>query len=175
MSKLRHSRDRQEGVMLIEALIAILIFSIGILAVVGMQGVAIKNVTESRSRSEAAYLAQRLLAQMWVDQNITGGANVSNVTFDNYNYTGTGSPPARLGTLSPPTGWIADVIKLPGASTWLPKVTITNPAAIPVVNPTPAASGADVKIEIFWQSPEEASLTPPPPPHSYTIMASIRV
>ena len=53
------------------------------------------------------------------------------------------------------------------------EVTITNPAAIPNINPTPAASGADVKIEIFWQSPEEASLNLPP--HSYTIMASIRV
>lgn len=160
--------------MLIEALIAILIFSIGILAVVGMQGVAIKNVTESRSRSEAAILAQALLAQMWIDQNINGaGANTSNVTFNNYNYTGAGSPPARLGTIGPPpTGWIGDVIKLPGASTWLPKVTITNPAPSPA-NLTPAASGADVKIQIFWQSPEEASLGLPP--HSYTVMASIRV
>jgi len=170
MSRLHPPRDRQKGVMLIEALIAILIFSIGILAVVGMQGVAIKNVTESRARSEAAFFAQALLAQMWIDQNISGGVNTSNVTFNNYNYTGSGSPPARL------TDWVAQVnAKLPGSTVWMPKVTITNPAAIPVVNPTPAASGADVKIEIFWQSPEEASLTPPPPPHSYTIMASIRV
>lgn len=159
--------------MLIEALIAILIFSIGILAVVGMQGVAIKNVTESRSRGEAAFLAQALLAQMWIDQNINGaGANTSNVTFANYDYQGTLSPPARLGTISPPAGWIGSVINLPGAKTWLPKVTITNPAPSPA-NLTPAASGADVKIQIFWQSPEEASLGLPP--HSYTIMASIRV
>ena len=163
------SRGRQQGVMLIEALIAILIFSIGILAVVGMQGVAIKNVTESRSRSEAAFLAQSLLAQMWIDQNINpAGANTSNVTFDNYNYAGSGSPPARL------TDWVNQVKKLPGATTWLPKVTITNPAPTPT-NPTPTTSGADVKIEIFWQSPEEASLAPPPPPHRYTVMASIRV
>jgi type IV pilus assembly protein PilV len=154
--------------MLLEALIAILIFSIGILAVVGMQGVAIKNVTESRSRSEAAFLAQALLAQMWIDQNINpAGANTSNVNVANYSYAGSGTPPARL------TDWVTQVNnKLPGSKTWLPKVTIGNPAPSPG-NPTPTTSGADVKIEIFWQSPEEASLSLPP--HSYTIMASIRV
>jgi len=161
-------RAREEGVMLIEALIAILIFSIGILAVVGMQATAIKNVTESKSRSEAAFLAEELMAQMWIDQNISTGAvqvNTSNVNVANYNYPGLGTPPARLGTISPtPTGWIGRVItKLPGATNVLPKVTITNA--------TP--SGATVKIQIFWQLPEEATLGLPP--HSHTVMASIQV
>jgi type IV pilus assembly protein PilV len=151
--------------MLIEALIAILIFSIGILAVVGMQSVAIKNVTESKHRSEAAFLAEELMAQMWLDQNISATkVNTSNVTVANYNYPGSGSVPARLGTISPPTGWIGRVTtKLAGATTVLPKVTITNPAP----------SGATVKIELFWQLPEEASLGLPP--HSHTVIASIQV
>jgi type IV pilus assembly protein PilV len=155
-------RNAEKGVMLIEALIAILIFSIGILAVVGMQGVAIKNVTESRSRSEASFLAGELLAQMWMDQNINPAtqANTSNVTFDNYNYAGTGTVPQRL------TGWVGRVnSKLPGSTQAgvLPKVTITNANA----------SGATVKIEIFWQLPEEASAGVPP--HSHVVMASIQV
>ena len=135
-------RGRQKGVMLIEALIAILIFSIGILAVVGMQSVAIKNVTESRSRSEAAFLAGELLTQMWVDQNVNAAqVNTSNVTAGNYNYAGTGTVPARL------TAWIARVQgKLPGSTNAgiRPKVTITNATT----------SGATVKIELFWQNPE---------------------
>jgi type IV pilus assembly protein PilV len=160
-------RGREEGVMLIEALIAILIFSIGILAVVGMQATAIKNATESKHRSEAAFLAQALLAQMWIDQSISpppNQVNTSNVTVANYNYPGSGSVPARLGTISPsPTGWIGRVTTLPGATNALPKVTITNA--------TP--SGATVKIEIFWQLPEEATLGLPP--HSHTVVASIQV
>src|SRR5258708_35382578 len=98
-------RARQEGVMLIEALIAILIFSIGILAVVGMQATAIKNVTESKSRSEAAFLAEELMAQMWIDQNISTGAvqvNTSNTTVANYNYGGAGTPPPPPATTTPP-------------------------------------------------------------------------
>jgi type IV pilus assembly protein PilV len=147
--------------MLIEALIAILIFSIGILAAVGMQSVALKNVTESRSRSEAAFLAGELLAQMWMDQNINASqVNTSNVTGINYNYPGTGTIPPRL------VGWVSRVNqKLPGSTQAgvMPTVTITNATS----------SGATVTIQIFWQLPEEASLGVPP--HSHTVVASIQV
>ncbi|HET7764638.1 MAG TPA: type IV pilus modification protein PilV [Burkholderiales bacterium] len=147
----------QTGVMLIEALIAILIFSIGILAVVGMQGTAIKNVTQSKSRSDAAMLANQLIAQMWADKG-----NIAQ-----YNYPGSGTIPAKLGTLSPtPTGWIGQVSKLPGATTALPVITVPAPGA-----PAATASGATVQIQIFWQMPEEVSLGLPP--HDYTVIVSI--
>ena len=58
----------QAGVMLIEALIGILIFSIGILALIGMQGAAIRNTTDARYRSEASFLANQVIGQMWVDR-----------------------------------------------------------------------------------------------------------
>src|SRR2546422_10742639 len=66
------ARGSERGVMLIEALVAILIFSIGILAVVGIQAVAIKDMTSAKYRSEAAFLAQELLAQMWTDNGNIG-------------------------------------------------------------------------------------------------------
>jgi type IV pilus assembly protein PilV len=170
MRKFLPVRSREKGVMLIEALIAILIFSIGILAVVGMQSVAIKNVTESKHRSEAAFLAEELLSQMWMDQNITlvpVQANTSNVTVANYNYPGSGAVPARL------TKWVGRVnAKLPGSTQpgVMPKVTITNPTTW---GTPPTPSGATVKIEVFWQLPEEASLGLPP--HNHTVIASIQV
>ena len=58
----------QTGVMLLEALIGILIFSIGILALIGMQGAAIRNTTDARYRSEASFLANQIIGQMWVDR-----------------------------------------------------------------------------------------------------------
>lgn len=57
----------QEGVMLIEALIAILIFSIGVLAIVGLQATMIKNTADAKYRSEASYIAQARIGQMWAD------------------------------------------------------------------------------------------------------------
>ena len=50
-------RHAQSGVMLLEALIAILIFSLGILALIGLQATAISQSTDARYRSEAALLA----------------------------------------------------------------------------------------------------------------------
>ena len=60
----------QGGVILIEALIGILIFSIGILALIGMQAAAMKNTTDAKYRSEAAFLANQIIGQMWVDRTL---------------------------------------------------------------------------------------------------------
>ncbi|MBU0594700.1 MAG: prepilin-type cleavage/methylation domain-containing protein [Gammaproteobacteria bacterium] len=58
----------QHGVVLLEALIAILIFSMGILAVVGLQAAMIKNTSDSKYRADASYIAQQRVGQIWVDQ-----------------------------------------------------------------------------------------------------------
>lgn len=63
----------QHGVVLLEALIAILIFSMGILAVVGLQAAMIKNTSDSKFRADASYIAQQRVGQIWVDQ-----ANMAN-------------------------------------------------------------------------------------------------
>lgn len=61
-------RQRQQGVMLLEALIAILIFSVGILALVAMQGLAINYTSEAKYRSDASFLASEIISQIWVDR-----------------------------------------------------------------------------------------------------------
>ena len=61
-------RQRQSGVALLEALVGILIFSIGILALMGLQAQSIRNTVEAKYRNEAAYLANQIIGQMWVDR-----------------------------------------------------------------------------------------------------------
>lgn len=68
MQKKQFQPSRQQGVALLEALIAVLIFSMGILAVIGLQASAVRNVTEARSRIEASTLANQQLGAMWVDR-----------------------------------------------------------------------------------------------------------
>jgi type IV pilus assembly protein PilV len=139
---------RERGVMLIEALIAILIFSIGILAVVGMQSVAIRNVTDAKVRSDAGFLVNELMAQMWTDSG-----NIAS-----YTYPGSGSVPARL------TGWMARVNqRLPGATAVPPIITLTPPGGTP--------TGALVQVTVRWQLPEEASQGLPP--HQHTMLATV--
>lgn len=59
----------QQGVVLLESLIAILIFSMGILAVVGLQAAMIKNTSDAKYRADAAFIAQQRLGVMWADPN----------------------------------------------------------------------------------------------------------
>jgi type IV pilus assembly protein PilV len=121
--------------MLIEALIGILIFSIGILALLGMQGAAIKNTTDAKYRSEAAYLATQVVGQMWVDM-----ANLASYDTDNA---------AAYGARDT---WINTV-----AST-LPGVTIGGARTPTIqVGPDPALGLADreVRVQVQWQQPGE--------------------
>jgi type IV pilus assembly protein PilV len=60
-------KSAQRGVILIEVMVAILIFSVGVLALVGLQATMIKNTADSKYRSEASYIAQSRIGQIWAD------------------------------------------------------------------------------------------------------------
>ena len=72
------------GFTLIEGLVSILIFSIGVLALVGLQTTSIQQTTQAQYRSDASLLANELIGQMWVSNStqlqttFTGG----NATYD---------------------------------------------------------------------------------------------
>ena len=57
----------QQGATLIEALVAVLIFSIGILAVVAMQAFSVRAVTDAKYRADASFLANQALGRLWGD------------------------------------------------------------------------------------------------------------
>lgn len=122
-------RTGQQGVMLIEALVGILIFSIGILAMLGMQSVGMQTTVDAKYRSDAAYLANQVVSQMWVDQ------------------LNLGSWATSAGAYAPRDSWIAQV---QGS---LPKATGANAPTIAVVgSPTNL-----VTVTVFWQKPGDAT------------------
>lgn len=55
----------QQGVVLIEAMIAILIFAFGVLGIVGLQAAMVRNTSDAKYRSEASYLAQQYIGVLW--------------------------------------------------------------------------------------------------------------
>jgi type IV pilus assembly protein PilV len=57
-------RNSQRGVFLLEVLIAIVIFAIGILAMISMQAVSIAAQNDSQYRAEAEHLIDQLTSQM---------------------------------------------------------------------------------------------------------------
>lgn len=57
----------QQGVVLLESMIAILIFSMGILALVGLQTAMVKNTSDAKYRSEATFVAQQKIGEIWTN------------------------------------------------------------------------------------------------------------
>lgn len=62
---MRKGKQAQQGVVLLEALIAVLLFSMGVLALVGLQAAMIKNTSDSKYRAEASFIAQQKIGQIW--------------------------------------------------------------------------------------------------------------
>lgn len=60
------SYKNQSGMLLLEALISILIFSIGLLGAVGLLASSTQNATNAEQRIIASHLANDMVAQMWL-------------------------------------------------------------------------------------------------------------
>jgi type IV pilus assembly protein PilV len=67
MMKAKPSATTQKGAILLESLIAMLIFSMGILALVGLQAAMVSNTSDAKYRSLASHLAQQKLGELWAD------------------------------------------------------------------------------------------------------------
>lgn len=138
-------RKQQSGVMLLEALIAILIFSLGILGIVGMQASAVKASRDSKYRSEASLLVNELIGEMRTGQR-------EGVTLQT-NFQGDG-PGATVSDGPIYTAWAARVgTMLPGTVANPPIVTVTT---LGVVGP-PRTSSV-VSITVRWKTPNETSV-----------------
>jgi len=145
------SKTLQQGVVLLEALISILIFSFGVLAIVGLQAASVANASDSKYRSEAGFYANRLIGEMWTSDR---GALVAYQT----------SGPKY-------SAWYADMLNatasagllgLPGADLFPPTVVVT-----PVNNPlTGKPTSYDVTVTVFWQSPGNVM-------HQHVVLASL--
>lgn len=121
----------QTGSYLLEALIAILIFSFGILGLIGLLGSSLRITNDARYRSEAANLAGAMIADMW-----TMTAAQMDAQF------GAGGPKLTV--------WQNKASALlPSAATYPPTVDLTPPGLSP--------ESRTVVVTVFWQLPGESA------------------
>lgn len=134
MNQPPNTAKSQAGVMLLEALIGILIFSLGILSLVALQATSIQLTSDAKYRTDASLLANRLIGQMWAS----------------------GLTPADLETAFESGGdqynaWLADVQGIEG----LPGVVAAS-SGIDSTLPTVTVNAATGRVEItlFWRTPQ---------------------
>jgi type IV pilus assembly protein PilV len=61
----RLARTRARGFTLIEIMVSLLIFSVGILGMAGFQAMSTRSSVEASERSRAALMANEMIAKMW--------------------------------------------------------------------------------------------------------------
>ncbi len=148
----------QRGSFLLEALMAMVIFAIGVLGLVGLQGSGIAANTDIRYRIEAAQLAERMMAVIQGGVRRDSAANFS-ADLASFDHNSTGDQCVLSGTESVNplvTAWVADVqetarTSLPDASAQIRVTAATN----------------QVRIVICWQQPGL------PVPRRFVLMGAI--
>lgn len=115
--------------MLLEVLIGMLLFLIGIVGIVSLQAASAKHTTDAKYRTEAAYLANAIIGRMWSDTS-----SLSSYAL----------PPATAVTCPAASGaterdkWVCEV------GTILPNTTGANAPTIVINGPT-------VTVTVQWQ------------------------
>lgn len=138
------SLQKQHGSVILEALIAILIFSIGILALVGMQATSISNVADAKYRTDAGFLADQMIGNMWAGRLL----NASGVAAPDPAYACDAVTPCS--TLALTQAWASSVA-----------------GTLPLGSGSIAVSGTEVTVTLTWQPPKATVA------HAHTAIAYI--
>lgn len=153
--KTHRTPDTQRGSMLLEALIALLLFSMGILGLMGLQAIAIKNTADAKYRTEAAFLANQIIGQMWTENPVNLAAYAHNPTTAGVcTFGGGASANANV------TAWL-------GNSSTYGTVAGNLPGGTSIRQQITVGAGNLVTVTICWQGPQEAA------PHNYVAVAQI--
>lgn len=140
---------REKGIVLIEAMIGILIFSIGVLAVIAMQASAISAQSDAQYRIEASNLVDRMMGEINLNVDRSNATNLQNslAAFSHQpdgadcNFSGTASNNAQV------TAWLNDVTaQLPRTNTAMQQIIVNT------------GNFNQVSITLCWQN--SADLVP---------------
>jgi type IV pilus assembly protein PilV len=129
-SRWRPPRHAQHGATLLESLLALLVFSFGVLGVVALEAQSIRHVNDAQCRGAAIHLADALIGRMWADNRKDLEAAYGRTDGSGY------------------LAWRDAVARLPGAALPGNEPTVT-------VAPGPSTTSSNVTVTIRWQLPGE--------------------
>ncbi|WP_164885011.1 type IV pilus modification protein PilV [Rubrivivax rivuli] len=135
---------RRGGFTMIEVLVALLVFSLGVLALVSIQATATRMAGDARDRAVATFLADQLLARMLI-------ADPATATTFQHKPSGTTAcnPSGAESTNAVVTGWLAEVLRqLPNATAGLQQIVVVPPSAPDIT--------ARVIVTLCWQNGNDA-------------------
>ena len=132
------SRRRSAGFTMIEVLVALLVFSLGVLGLVAIQATATRMASDARDRAVATFLADQILARMLISNPTTALSFAHRATG-----TTACNPSGADSTNATVIAWLVEVEQqLPKAGSALQQIVVTAPN--------------EVTVRLCWQNGDEA-------------------
>lgn len=151
----------QTGMTLIESMVAILLFSMGILALVGMYAAATSRTSDSQYRIEAANYANRIIGQIWANVDRSTAATLANtlVAFQHRPGDGGCAFSGSVSANAAVTQWVSDITTagtgLPGADNTMQQILVDT------------ANANRVTVTVCWRAPTDSTT------HRHVVVANI--
>lgn len=149
--------QEQQGVFLIEALIGILVFSLGVLAMVALGTAAISAQSDAQYRTESANLANEIASEIALKADRVPRATPAltlaalNASLAPFEHNAGGA--TCLFTADPSANALV--------TDWVTKVTGALPGVIPrglQIDTTTLAAFSGVRVTVCWQGPTDKSV-----------------
>jgi type IV pilus assembly protein PilV len=160
-------RSGQQGMFLIEALVAILLFAVGILGMVGMSALATAAQSDAEYRTEAASVANQIAQQAWLNvDRVTGSTPALRAaslatTLATFKHQTGGTDcnfSGDVATNAVATAWVTTAaLHLPGATTAMQRIDVN----------TDATGFNRMTITVCWKVPAN------PVPRQHTLVTYV--
>ncbi|RYF01858.1 MAG: type IV pilus modification protein PilV [Comamonadaceae bacterium] len=142
----------QRGFTIIEVLVSLLIFSVGLLGVVSLFGAAVRTSTSAEFRTMAAMMASDLIGRMWMSDRTYTTLQAT------YSSTNQGGGYVAWKNMVTSSG-------LPEAASLAPTVTFTTVGG---GGGATAVNSSQATITIFWKAPGDGDV------HQYVAVAQMK-
>ena len=162
---------RQRGLLLQEALVGMLIFSIGLLGIVELQSQTMTHFGNARYRADATLLANHIITTLRTEVSSTVPSPERNAQLQaRFN--------SRTDCDAQAMDDTASLAAEDGYCRWRIRVAATLPMGGTHRVPEPQVELDDtglLTVTVFWRAPSDnpTDATPVPPPHHYTTVAHI--
>lgn len=172
---MKTSAHSQQGVFLIEALIGILIFSLGVLAMVALGTTAVSAQSDAQYRTEAANLANEIASEISLNADRRYAKNATpaqiftlmhdSITPFEHNPAGGGCTHCPAATCSATCRPTCPFTAAPSGEAvvtdWAAKVALALPGVAPTglqIDTTTLAAFNGVRVTVCWQAPADQAV-----------------
>jgi type IV pilus assembly protein PilV len=153
----------QQGIVLIEVLVAALLFMLGVLGLIGVAAKTVSSQSDMEYRTQAASLISQMMDTIWLNVDRTSATSVVTsltafqhrpVLTGTCDFTGADSGLAAVtdwvakvqdGAIVPPATVANPATRMPGATTAMQQIQFN------------AANNNEVTIRLCWQSSKDAA------------------